>query len=200
MSFLSIDLQHDGYIVLFFALMLELLALPLPGELLMSYAGVLVFEGKLNWILSILLAWLGTTVGITLSYFIGYKLGRPFFEKHGWRIHMGPERLEKTSEWFRRYGIPFLMIAYFIPGIRHMTGYFSGITRIPFHRYMAYAYTGAFLWVNTFIALGKMFGPKWEQYHHTIKKYFLFFGILIAAIFAVAYFFKKLRSQILKSP
>jgi membrane protein DedA with SNARE-associated domain len=120
--------------VLFFALMLELLALPLPGEVLMSYTGFLVFQGHLNWTISVLMAGFGSSVGMTIAYWIGYKLGTPFFDKYGHRFHMGPERIEKTSTWFNMYGNKLLVIAYFIPGVRHITGYFQELLGFRFVR------------------------------------------------------------------
>ena len=39
-------MDQFGYIVLFAALLLELIALPLPGEVLMSYTGFLIFYSK----------------------------------------------------------------------------------------------------------------------------------------------------------
>lgn len=127
--------QH-GYIVLFFVPMLELLFLPVSAEVVMGYGGVLVFQGKLNWVVSILMAGAGSSIGMTLAYWIGYKLGPPFFEKYGSRIHMGPERLKKISQWFQRYGNKIIIMNYFIMGVRHVTGYFSGTTRISFRTYM----------------------------------------------------------------
>ncbi len=189
-------IDQYGYYVLGIAPMLELLALPLPGEVMMTYTGLLVFEGHLNWMLSILTAGLGTSIGMTISYWIGYKLGKPFFQKHGSKFHLGPEKLEKTSLWFERYGNKLLLFAYFIPGVRHFTGYFSGVTRLSFRTYMVYAYTGAFLWTGTFISLGKILGPKWEQFHHTITKYLIIAGLIAAVIFAVIYVYKKYRNQL----
>ncbi len=189
-------MDQYGYYVLGMALMLELLALPLPGEVLMTYAGLMVFQGNLNWILSILTAGLGASVGMTISYWIGYKLGTPFFEKYGSKIHLGPEKFKKTSQWFDRYGNKLLIIAFYIPGIRHFTGYFSGITRMSFRTYMMYAYTGAFIWTGTFISLGKILGPKWEQFHRMITKYLLIAGIIAAVIFVVVYLFRKYRNRV----
>src|SRR4051794_14092996 len=103
-------LNQYGYYVLGIALMLELLALPLPGEVLMTYAGLMVFEGHLNWVVSILTAGIGASIGMTISYWIGYKLGTPFFEKHGAKIHLGPDKLKKTSQWFEHYGNKLLLI------------------------------------------------------------------------------------------
>ncbi len=189
-------IDQYGYVVLFLALLLELIALPFPGEVLMSYTGFLVFQGRLNWILSILIAGIGACIGMTISYWIGYKVGQPFFEKYGSRFHMGPERLEKFSYWFSRYGNKLLLIAYFIPGIRHITGYFSGTTRLPFRIYAIFAYIGAFLWVTVFITLGKLLGPQWEAFHSSIKKYLLIGGIAAAVIFIVIYIYKKYKVEI----
>ena len=56
MGNLTTYIDQFGYIVLFTALLLELIAIPLPGEVLMSYTGFLVFQGHLNWVVSILIA------------------------------------------------------------------------------------------------------------------------------------------------
>jgi membrane protein DedA with SNARE-associated domain len=196
MGFLMNWLEHYGYWVLFFALLLEMLALPLPGEVIMSYTGLLVFQGKLNWFLSILTAGAGASVGMTLSYWIGYRLGTPFFEKYGARIHLGPDKIDKVSHWFHRYGNKVLIIAYFIPGVRHITGYFSGTTRISYRKYAAFSYIGAFFWVSVFISLGKVLGPKWEKYHHTINRYLIIGGIIAAVIFILIYVYRKNKHQI----
>ncbi|MCZ8513066.1 VTT domain-containing protein [Paenibacillus filicis] len=189
--------QH-GYIVLFLAPMLELLFLPVSAEVVMGYGGVLVFQGKLNWLISILAAGTGSSIGMTLAYWIGYKLGRPFFERYGSRIHMGPERIDKAAQWFQRYGNKVITINYFITGVRHITGYFSGITRIPFRTFMLYAYIGAYLWAAMFVSLGKLFGPKWDQYQVLIKKYVLIITIIIAVIFVLSFLYKKYKLQIIE--
>ena len=195
-QFIQHLMDQYGYFFLCASLMLELLALPLPGEILMTYTGLMVFQGHLSWVASIITAGLGASLGMTISYWIGYKLGMPFFEKHGSKVHFGPEKLKKTSLWFERYGNKLLIIAYYIPGIRQFTGYFSGITRMPFRTYIVYAYIGAFIWTGTFISLGKILGPKWEQFHHTITKYSIIVGIIAAVIFVSIYVFKKYRNRL----
>ncbi|MCF6093028.1 VTT domain-containing protein [Microaerobacter geothermalis] len=196
MEFITTWVDQYGYYVLFFALMLELIALPLPGEVLMSYTGFLVFQGKLNWMESVLMAGMGSIIGMTISYWIGYKLGAPFFYKYGPRFHMGPDRFDKTSRWFGKYGNKLLIVAYFIPGIRHITGYFSGTTRISYPRYALYAYLGAFIWVSTFISLGKILGPQWEQFHSSVKKYLIIGSIIVGIILTIYYLYRNYKKQI----
>lgn len=189
--------NHYGYIVLFTALMLELIALPTPGEALMTYCGLLVFQGRLHWIVCVLLATVGVITGITISYLIGSLCGYSFFKKYGVYIHLGPDKLDKTSLWFKKYGNALLIIAYFIPGVRHITGYFSGTTKIPYKKFAFYSYIGAFLWTTTFISIGKILGPQWEQYHASIKKYLIIGGIIISTAFLCIYVYRSNKLKIL---
>lgn len=196
MHFITELFNHYGYIVLFVALTLELIAFPTPGETLMTYCGFLVFQGRLNWAVSVIAAALGVISGITASYFIGSALGAPFFKKYGHYIHMGPDRLDRTSKWFEKYGNGLLVVAYFIPGIRHITGYFSGVTKIPYKRFALNAYIGAFIWTGTFISLGKVLGPNWEKFHGSIKKYLIIGGIILAVGLTLVYLYKNYKVQI----
>ncbi|TJY41719.1 phosphatase PAP2 family protein [Cohnella pontilimi] len=196
MSFFTHMLEQYGYGVLFLALMLELIAVPLPGEFIMTYAGLIVYQGQLNWLLSIVAAGSGACIGKTVSYWIGYRLGQPFFEKYGSRIHFGPDKLDNVSHWYQRYGNKLLLIAFFIPGVRHITGIFSGVTGLPFRKYAVYAYTGAVIWVSIFISLGRLLGPKWEKYHHTVNRYMIIIGVLSALIYLCVYVFRKKKDKL----
>jgi membrane protein DedA with SNARE-associated domain len=196
LGFFTNLLEQYGYWVLFLALMLELIALPLPGEFIMTYAGLIVFQGKLDWFLSIVVAGTGACLGMTISYWIGYRLGTPFFEKYGSKVHFGPDKLQSVSRWFLIYGNKMLLIAYFIPGVRHITGIFSGTTRLPFRKYAAYAYSGAFIWVTLFISLGKLLGPEWERYHKTINRYLIILGLISAIVYLGVYLFRKYKVRI----
>ena len=191
-------INNYGYIILFTVLLLELIAFPLPGELMMTYCGFLVYQSKMNWFISILVATAAVIIGITIAYFIGAKLGTKFFDKYGSYFHLGPKQMEKTSRWFQSSGNILLILAYFIPGVRHITGYFSGITEISYKRFAINAYFGALVWTSTFISLGKVLGPDWEKFHNYISKYLVIGSIGISLIFLIIYLYKNHKMQISK--
>ncbi|MFC9709095.1 VTT domain-containing protein [Paenibacillus sp. NPDC056933] len=199
MDILTHLLEHYGYGLIFLFLCLEMLALPLPGEVMMSYIGLSVYEQKLSWLISIVSAGAGVLTGVTLSYWIGYRLGRPFVTRYGNRVHLTEERVDKMALWFEKYGDKLLFVAYFIPGVRHITGYFCGVTRMSFKRYALFAYTGAIFWVGLFISLGKVLGPKWEQYHSTVNHYLVIFGIVSALLTVVIYVYRKYKRQVVEA-
>lgn len=183
--------NNYGYIILFCALVLELIAFPIPGEPMMTYCGFLVYQGKMNWAYSILTATAGVVVGITLSYTVGRKLGENFFTKYGYYFHLGPKRLEKASKWFDTYGTKLIFIAYYIPGVRHITGYFSGITKISYKKFALNAYLGALLWTSTFITLGNFLGLNWYKLHEYAKEFSIIGLFLAVSIILIGYIYKK---------
>ena len=172
---------------MFFSFLFELMALPLPGELIMGFVGYLCFQGKMNWLGSIMAVSLGLCCGITIAYYLGRKFGHPFFLKYGHYIHMGPKQMDSLGKWFEKYGNQVLIAGFFIPGIRHFTGYFAGIIEIPLRIFMTYAYLGAFIFASTFISLGRLLGPDWEKYHGLVEKYISIIAIIAVLIFMIVY-------------
>ncbi|MBU3102388.1 MULTISPECIES: VTT domain-containing protein [Clostridium] len=190
--------NHYGYIILFSSLVLELIAFPLPGELMLTYCGFLVYQSKMNWVIVILIATAGVISGITIAYFVGAKLGTRFFEKYGSYIHLGPAKIEKTSKWFESSGNKLLILAYFIPGVRHITGYFSGITKISYRRFALNSYFGALLWTTTFITLGKFLGPNWEKFHSYVSKYMIIGSLAMFLILIIVYTYRNHKQQVME--
>ncbi|WP_152396519.1 DedA family protein [Paenibacillus guangzhouensis] len=190
------QLFHDyGYFVLFFGLLLEFIALPFPGETTMAYAGYLSYMGKLNWMILMIVAFLGTTIGMTITYFVGHAVGMPFIRKYGKWFLLSTAKIEKTEKWFGKYGNGLIFIGYFIPGVRHFTGYFAGIIRLPFRKFAIYAYTGALFWVIVFIWLGKFFGPQWNRVFRLVEHnavYVVIGVIVLLVIFLVIKYRKRL--------
>ena len=188
-------LNQYGYIILFLSLMLELIIIPIPNEALMSYVGVLCFQGKMNLVFSVLIAGTGGIVGASISYWVGYKLGTPFIRKFGHYIHMGPEKLEKMSRWYKKYGKVLLVISFFIPGVRHVASIITGVIKLPYRSFAFFAYIGIFLWVGTFITLGNLLGPTWDRYQGEIKKWLVLASIIIGLILVIYFVFRKTHVQ-----
>lgn len=174
-----------GYNVLFFGLLLEFVALPFPGETTMAFAGFLSYTGRLDFLTLVVVAFAGTTAGMTITYFIGLKAGLPFIQRYGKWFLFSPAKLDKTQRWFERYGSFLISIGYFIPGVRHFTGYFAGIIALPFRKFALYAYGGALIWVILFLGIGKVFGPQWMGIFHLFELYALWIVSGVAALVAL---------------
>lgn len=151
-------LEHYGSIVLFVFLVLGIIALPIPDETLMIFAGYLMNTGKLDVSNTIMAAYLGSICGITVSYILGRTVGHYITHQYGKWFGLTPERLVHVEHWFQKYGKWTLIFGYFIPGIRHFTGVTTGMTYVSYRDFAIFAYTGAVIWASTFLAIGYFFG------------------------------------------
>ena len=155
---LSTWLIHYGSIALFVLLVVGIIILPIPEETLMVVAGVLMNQGLLPIPSTILAAYAGSICGITSSYTIGRTLGHFLITQYGSWIGITEKRLQQVHSWFERYGKWTLLIGYFIPGVRHLTGFTSGMAEMEFKQFSLFAYTGALLWSSLFLSLGYFCG------------------------------------------
>ena len=151
-------LLNYGGIVLFVLLALGIVALPIPDETLLVLAGALMSQGSLFIPTTILAALAGSICGISLSYLIGRTGGSYLVHKYGSWFGITEKRLEVAHDWFRHYGKWTLTIGYFIPGIRHFTGITAGTSSLEYPLFALFAYSGAIIWVFTFLSLGYFFG------------------------------------------
>ena len=187
-----------GYILVYILLTIELMGVPfLPGEILLVYCGFLVFQGKLNIILLCIVATLGVSSGLTLSYFIGHKLGEPFFAKYGSKFHLGPDKMEKMSKLLNKYGTTLIVFICFIPGLKHIIGYFAGTSKMSFKRYALGGYIGAIIWSITFAIVGNLLGSNWSEFHKYIIKYLIIGATIFLILICIFYILKIYKTQII---
>lgn len=193
---LDLFLMKFGYVGIFFALALGVLGVPIPDEVLMTYAGYAVSRGVLHMPYTILSAFLGASAGISISYFIGLKWGLPLLIKVGPYLHISPKKIESTQKLFARYGSYLLLIGYFLPGVRHITAYLAGIATMDFRRFAIFSYSGALIWSMTFLLLGRALEREWYKVVVYIRHYGITFLLIVVALALATYLIVKWRQNI----
>jgi membrane protein DedA with SNARE-associated domain len=149
-------LSHYGSIALFLLLAVGIVGLPIPDETLLVATGMLLQKGHLHPTYTILAALCGSVCGISLSYGIGRAAENLLIEKYGSWLGITEKRLVGAHSWFRRMGVWLLFFGYFIPFVRHLTGYVAGAVKLEYKKFAAFAYIGAIFWVTTFLTIGYM--------------------------------------------
>lgn len=163
MAFIFGWLVQHGDLALFTLLMLGMVGVPVPDEPLLTYAGYLVFQQRLALVPTLVAAFLGSVCGITLSYALGRLSGGSLARRIGRVLPCEPRKLDAARAWFRRHGTYALLFGYFIPGVRHLTAYVAGSSRVPLTSFALFAYAGGLLWSSSFIMLGYGLGDEWAR-------------------------------------
>ena len=156
-TFVHLLLEY-GSLMLFVLLMLGIIALPIPDETLLVFSGALIATGNLHLHSTVLAAILGSLCGISISYILGLTGGHYLVLKYGSWVGITMQRLEKAKEWFNHFGKWSLFIGYFIPGVRHFTGFTAGTAGVEYRHFALFAYSGGIIWVLTFLSIGYFFG------------------------------------------
>jgi membrane protein DedA with SNARE-associated domain len=180
-------LARHGYPGLFLLLLLGIVGLPLPDELILAFAGFLIFKGLLHPIPAFLTAFAGTSCGITLSYALGRTLGLHLADRYGPLIYLTPDRLGQVQAWYQKRGKWVLLIGYFIAGVRHVTALVAGAAKLPPATFALFAYAGAFFWSVSFLAVGYFLGEQLPRVHQLIHHIMLIGGGIIV-VSVVGYF------------
>jgi membrane protein DedA with SNARE-associated domain len=160
-----------GYIAIFLLLVFGIIGLPIPDETMLTFSGYLVFRGHLSPLLAFFSAVAGSVCGITISYWLGRRFGLMLIHRYGRYVRITEAHIQKTHAWFERVGHWGLTFGYFIPGVRHFTAYAAGMAEMRPHQFAVFAYSGAILWVSTFLALGYFLGERWEAVEKDIHHY-----------------------------
>lgn len=168
---LQLWLIHYGGFALFTLLALEIIALPIPGEPLMLLAGVLMKNGDLFIPSTFVAAYAGAILGIHLSYFLGYTAGHSLLVKYGNYVGITSAKLQKAHDWFAQYGKWTLFIGYYIPGVRHLTGFISGASYLEYPTFALFAVFGALVWVTAFLSAGYFFSDYFMSVYQYIANF-----------------------------
>jgi membrane protein DedA with SNARE-associated domain len=197
MEFVFDWITQYGYIALFMCLMLGIVGLPIPDETLMVFCGYLISKGTLAAAPTWATAFAGSVCGITISYMLGRKLGMSVVTKYGKYFHLTPDKLDKVLKWFDRIGHWALFVGYYIAGVRHFSAVVAGTSGLKPAHFALYAYSGAAVWVTTFIAIGYFVGENWktmaENVHHELLRASLVGFALLGVFFLFRWILRKRR-------
>lgn len=189
---LSHWLMHYGSIAIFVLLAVGIIILPVPEETLMVIAGILMRKGSLNIHSTLVAAYAGSISGITVSYILGRTAGYYLIHNYGKWVGLNQEKIDKVHQWFEKFGKWTLTIGYFIPGIRHFTGFASGMSQLDYKQFALFAYSGAVIWVTTFISIGYFFGEYCFTCFETFETLdvLIFLGVIIVILLIIFFMIK----------
>src|SRR6266850_2314217 len=152
---MALWLGQYGYSAIFFLLIGGIVGVPVPDQLLLVVSGYLILTKSLSAAPTLLAAVLGSICGITLSYIIGRWSGSYLAKKD-----FAAARLDKARSYFERFGSWTLVFGYFVPGIRNLIGFTSGVMRLRVKYFARYAYAGAIVSSLTCICAGYFLGTQ----------------------------------------
>jgi len=140
---------------------------PIPAELTLPLAGLLVGEGQLTFVLVLLWTTVASVIVSVILYLLGFWVGeeslRRFIRKFGRFVFVYESDLDKTCEMFRRHGGIACLVGRLIPGVTVLISIPAGIERMPIYgRFMIFTILATIAFNGAFVGVGWALCNHWD--------------------------------------
>jgi membrane protein DedA with SNARE-associated domain len=179
--FIKSLIAATGYGGITILMAIESACIPLPSELIMPFAGYLVYTGamKLLWVATA--GAIGCNIGSLIAYEIGSYGGRPLVEKYGRWLLLSKHELEWADRFFSKWGYLAVFFGRLLPVVRTFIALPAGVARMPRGRFHLYTFIGSWLWCLALAWFGMKLGENWRGIGKYFHKFDAVIGVLILA-------------------
>lgn len=174
----------------------EALFPPVPGEILLPFAGVSAAENGQHVLVPILWTTAGSVLGGLGVYTVGRALGLRRTRALIHRIPLLEQKdVDAALRFFARYGFPAVAIARFVPMVRTFISIPAGIEKMPVGLFALATGLGSGIWNAVFVIAGYWFGLSGGE---LLEGFVRVYSLLIAALgvlAAIGFVTRRLRAR-----
>jgi len=156
-------ISSGGYVGIALLMAIESACIPLPSEIIMPFAGYLVYKGQMNLYLAATAGAIGCNLGSIVAYEVGKRGGRPLLLRYGKWLLIGEGEIEAADRFFARFGNMAVLIGRLLPAIRSFIAFPAGVARMPLVPFHIYTFVGSWPWCFGLAWLGMVLGERWDS-------------------------------------
>jgi membrane protein DedA with SNARE-associated domain len=177
---------------------IESACIPLPSEIIMPFAGYLVYTGHFSLFWAATAGAIGCNLGSVVAYWVGAVGGRPLVMRYGRWVLMSPHDLDRMTRFFEKYGTITVLLGRLLPVVRTFIAFPAGVAKMPQLRFHLYTFIGSWPWCYALAYVGMRLGQAWEtdpRFHNWFHRFHLVveIGLLVAIAWFVWTHINRLR-------
>ena len=190
-------LTSAGYAAVVLFGILQAACIPISSEITFGFAGVLAYEGHLNFALVIIIGTAAEMVGSYISYAVGWAGGRPLVHKLGRYVLVTQADVDRAERFLAGRGAWAVPVGRMLPFIRAFTSIVAGLVRIPPVRFGVLSLIGTAIYVTVMTSIGYWLGSEWKSISHglAVAGYVIFAVLVIAIVGFVLYRLRQFRRE-----
>ncbi len=147
-------LDSGGYALIALLMAMESTVIPIPSEVIIPPAAMMVQSGRFSMIGITLAGGIGSWVGASLMYWMARWAGRPLVLRYGKYFLIPEAKVLMAEQWAEKFGSLGVFFSRLLPVVRHLIGIPAGIVRIDFFKYSLYTLIGSTIWAAVLCWLG----------------------------------------------
>ena len=152
-----------GYFAVALLMAMENACIPIPSELILGFAGYLIFADQMTFTGAMTAGMIGGMVGSIFAYLVGSYGGRKFVDKYGKYFLIKKSHVDLAQRWFDKYGIRAVFFSRMLPVVRTFISLPAGFARVNFKAFLFYTFAGSLPWTALILYLGIFFGENWKK-------------------------------------
>jgi len=178
-DFILLVIERVGYLGITLLMALESAGVPIPSEIIMPFSGFLVTSSRFFLWLVVFWGTVGNLLGSLVLYVIGFYGGRRFILKYGSYFFFSEQELEKSDEWFKKYGSLAVLFGRMLPIVRTYISLPAGVTKVNLAKFIIYTSVGSIPWNFVLAYIGVILGQNWKELGVYFRKFDYLILILI---------------------
>ncbi len=162
------------YLIFFLIAYTENVVPPIPGDVLVAFAGYLAAEGVLRFDLLLIGSTVASVAGFMSMHAIGSRWGDGINDKkefHWMFKYISFTYADRARRWMNRWGIRVILANRFLAGTRSVIALMSGISHVPVRTAVWSSAVSAVLWNALLLGAGWVIRENWEQIGLVLNRY-----------------------------
>lgn len=183
-----------GYMAVAILMGLENACIPIPSELILGFAGYLIFAGQMHFTGALVAGMVGGMAGSIFAYAVGRYGGRSFVYRYGKYFFVKKSHVDAAQRWFDQYGIKTVFFSRMLPVIRTFISLPAGFAHVNLKKFLFYTFIGSLPWTVLMLGAGMMLGEGWQFLTiigHEVS--IVFIGVAAVAILVLYVRYKRYR-------
>ena len=190
-SFLNF-IDQFGYMAVVILMAMENACIPIPSELILGFAGYLIFDERMTFSGAIIAGMIGGMLGSIFAYWIGHAKGRDFVDKYGKYFFIKKSHVDLAQDWFDKYGIKAVFFSRMLPVIRTFISLPAGFARVNLPAFLFYTFAGSLPWTALILYAGILLGENWKYLLEIGHEASIAF-VIICAIILIVWYLRRRR-------
>jgi membrane protein DedA with SNARE-associated domain len=181
-----------GLIAIFITMAGESCGLPISSEIVVPLGGALASQGKLNFILVVLVSSVANLAGSLIAFYLTRRFGTKFVHSrtgHWMGLRQGHLRL--AHRFFDRWGIWAVFAGRLLPIVRTYISFPAGVSDIGYLRFTIATLAGAIIWNFALAYAGYNLGQHYQQVATTLSPFIIPIAILVILLLAAAWWYGR---------
>jgi len=189
-SFLNF-IDQFGYFAVIILMAMENACIPVPSELILGFAGYLIFTEQMTFTGALTAGMVGGMLGSIFAYVVGSSKGRAFVDKYGKYFFIKKSHVDLAQRWFDKYGIKAVFFSRMLPVVRTFISLPAGFAHVNMKQFLFYTFIGSLPWTALILYAGMKLGENWKELLEIGHEFSMAFIIIFVIVILIIYFRKK---------